>query len=923
MSILASTPIAEHPGFGLAELMAAPVETMLTVDVLLQSFEQSDAIREQARRGSARRASVMLTEMLASPDVQPEHAAWAATIQAQARSSDGSARTAEDILRKMVAAGRTDPDCRPTTVVVNAALDCHAKCPDGSARAAQALFRAMADEVQLDTISYNTLINCFAKCRDGSAAGAAETLAAMQAAGVRPSAVSYHSLLSALTRQPDGSAAAAARATYEMARDHAEHNGPAPDLSIFSAAINFQSKARDGSGREALRLLAAMRPAGVAPTAVTLNAVIDAQAKNRDGSAQVAVTILDAMRRSQDSKVRPTVVTYTSVLDCHAKCADGDGRTAVALLEEMAAEQIEPNHMTFGCAINAQAKRGTARMASTLLDKMKARGVRASHVQYNAVIDAHAKCSDGSAAVALELLAEMEAAGPGCAPNVVSYSGCIDAQTRQPDGSAVTAAELLKAMIEAGIRPDHATFAGVIDAQSKRRDGSAAAAAATLSQMRAYSSPSQALYNSVLNACAAHRPADVELASRILAELLAHGFRPNSYTLSALLRCAGFASGGKPELARQWFAEYAATAPAQINEHVGRALRTAVPDREADELLASAGAPPHTGRTRSSSRHGSSDTSPPLARRSSRASVLSFGSSPESSPPSVRRGSASPPSRRGSSSPPMNRRRSSMAEWRAQQHDQEQPMDGSRPQQSHPRPSLQSDWRAFNPDNGPSSRLFTSGRRTSITSMTQLDQPTSQQLGITTNGGGNGAAPSHRRTSLSRPPALSLSTKGSAPGHGLGDSDRSGLLSPRGSVGNLLSPRSSVPELSSPCDLLSPTFVTFAQKGPRLSLVDKIAKIKGGAKPAEQSPLTPAQEGSGQRKPSVLLSPEFFTESPPSPSADEMRQPTRRMSRRASGCSMVLREPEGPDGTRGFCKRRSSIFVTQQQSPARTETVVG
>merc|ERR1719353_2012009 len=125
----------------------------------------------------------------------------------------------------------------------------------------------------------------------------------------------------------------------------------------------------------------------------------------------MALTILDAMKQSRVAGVRPTVVTYTSAIDCQAKCQDGDGRTAVALLEEMAAEGLAPNHMTFGCCMNAQAKRGSARMASTVLGKMKHAGLAPSHVQYNAVIDAHAKCADGSAVEALAVLREMAAGG--------------------------------------------------------------------------------------------------------------------------------------------------------------------------------------------------------------------------------------------------------------------------------------------------------------------------------------------------------------------------------------------------------------------------------------------------------------------------------------------------------------------------------
>lgn len=365
----------------------------------------------------------------------------------------------------------------------------------------------------------------------------------------------------------------------------------------FTNAISQQAKSSDGSARNALALLGRMRQQGVSPTAVTLNAVIDAQSKQGDGSARVALELLDAMKKSTTRDVRPTVVTYTSVIDCQAKCKDGDGRTAVALLEEMVSEGLMPNNITFGCCINAQAKRGSAKMATVLLRKMIQRGLTPSATQFNAVIDAHAKCQDGSAREAKAVLDYM--AESGAKATIVSYSTCIEAQAKREDGSAVVAASCLVQLLEQGLVPDAITFAGVIDAQAKRRDGSARTAVMILSRMEQCCPPNQVHFNSVINACANERPSTVTLAEPVLQAMIDHGFKPNSFTLSALFRCAGFSQPQRPELAKQWFDTYCRSGTVDINDHVARALRVPL-GAEADELLASVGSQFVSRRGRSS-----------------------------------------------------------------------------------------------------------------------------------------------------------------------------------------------------------------------------------------------------------------------------------------------------------------------------------
>jgi len=118
-----------------------------------------------------------------------------------------------------------------------------------------------------------------------------------------------------------------------------------------------------------------------------------------------------------------------------------------------------------------------------------------------------------------------------------------------------------------------------------------------LSRMERCCTPNQVHFNSVINACANERPSAVHLAEPVLKTMLQHGYKPNSFTLSALFRCAGFSQPPRPDLAREWFNEYCHSGTVDINDHVTRALYVALGD-EAEDLLASVGSPRASRRPR-------------------------------------------------------------------------------------------------------------------------------------------------------------------------------------------------------------------------------------------------------------------------------------------------------------------------------------
>ena len=779
-----------------------------TVDSLLDLFQKNDEIAQQARRGSARRASVMLAAMIEAEVVQPELSSYSSVILSQAKAPDGSAQTAMDTLTMLI----RDASVQPSTVIVNAVLNAHAKCRDGSANVALRLLRDMRQQLQLDAISYNTVINCFAKCNNGSAAGAMNVYDEMLKAGVIPTVVTYYSLLNAQRTQQDGTSQNALRVLDHVVRTL----GMEPDYTMLTTVIGLQSRCTDGSGRAALALLGRMKQSGMQITAKLLNCVIDSQAKNEDGSARIALSLLDSMKQSRLAEVRPSIVTYTSVIDCLAKCRDGDGRTAVALLEEMITEGLTPNHVTYLCCLNAQARHGSAKMALQLLSKLRKQGLSPTHSQFNSVLSACTNATDGSARSAIQVLNDMD--DSGAIPSALSFSMCIEAQATHEDGTAFHAYELVNRMLKRDLRVDGLTFNHAISAQTKKGDGTARAAVALFHAMAGMMEPNLYSYNIVLNACATARPAQLGLATDVFNKMLGKGFSPNEYTMSALLRATAFCEHPDPATARRWFAEHCTAESFDVNDHIARALRAALPNAdEAEDLLARAG----------------NSSSPPSRR------VI----------------------RRKSGSPTLDRRvlrsrnsQSQSADWRGT-------------------PARKGSWRGESPPCSPAASSF--GRQSPST-------PREAASGFN----GFNFPPGPKSRSMSAPFITGLSGASS------------------------YTPPS------------SPGLMPSSGSSPRMSLVDKIRSIK--------------EKQQQQQRSSSLLSPDFFSSSscamtPISPTSSTENlsdleltlgpvQPrlSRRRSTRSSlrAVEGVVREPSGPDGTKGFGRRRSSMLLVQPSATA-------
>lgn len=878
------------------------------------------------------------------------HCELLSKITAEARAMNGSARKAELVYEQLKAIN-TDVLGR-TPTVLNTLLDCHAKCQDGTAAgAARILAEAIEANFAVDTVTYNTAINVLAKCSDGSAARAFQVLHRMRQEGTRPNLVTFNSVIDAQGRRRDGSAQRALRVLSEMMADH----DITPDLSTFTSVINLQARLDDGSAAAAFKVLDQMRNAGIPPNTIILNSVIDAQAKRSDGKAKVALLVLDAMRAAAQRDVKPNVVTYTSAIDCCAKCDDGDGRTAVDLLEEMTAMGLVPNHVTYGTAINCQAKRGSARMASAILKKMIATKVCTTVVAFNSVLHANAKCDDGSATEALLILESMKSLN--VTPNIITYTSAIDCQAKKSDGHAETAAQLLEEAVQRGLRPDTVTFTAVLDAQAKRKDGCAKRASAILDMMMDSEigcKPNHIHFNSALNACANARPSDIRTAEHILASA-ASALKPNNYTLSALLRCCAFSDPPQPDLAAKLFREYGQQI--QVNDHVERALRLAVPETVANDLFRAVG---HIPRRRSSTNNyahqgGNSGSQGQTMRRPSASwrtySPASIGGRPRSmqsdsiatslSSNEYHRGTSSDEETQSNHGERQQRRRVSTSarsslstdrhqSWRACANPPSAATDastsgyssgsGSSPVSSPPNRRHSN---AFAPPPGITlaaqrtstprtvDAVGTRGTRKSSSFGESLEEASRMIQEVSTTAG------TERRNSLA---GIHASEMESSPSLSL--QALAGLTNALTGTPQTSTPGPASAE-SSGCGTppLSPLATKPASR--RMSLAEKVRAIKatagvgaGGesslssASDTESStgeeispkPLRSTSRSADSTDSTELLSPDFFSGG---------CTPDALLPDRSFADKNIIRKPSGPDGTRGFGERRRSSMLSQ------------
>lgn len=459
---------------------------------------------------------------------------------------------------------------------------------------------------------------------------------------------------------------------------------------------------------------------------------------------------------------------------------------------------------------------------------------------------------------------------------VSAYNAEIAAQAKADNGSAKRAALLLHELLGLGLKPEVHTFTAVLNAVAKRPDGTAELAYAILQKMTPFCKPNQIHFNATLNACANQRPAAIGIASKVLDESLAAGFRPTSYSLSALLRAAAFAEGGpRRDLARSWFTAHAT--PAAINNHVVRALRRAVGDYEADELIAA------VQRSRAQKN---------LANELERFGLAAIGLDTVPTPPqklsprsSPRHSSISPAPSSPSSSPRQSaegpfayQSRYSTTGW------------GSPERGSSARQATESDWRSKGGPSAPISMRFSEPRTAGTSTSTSAQHSEAGQPPRTSLFSGTS-----RKSSLLATPSLANAAAESSPGEKLGLGALVGRQSVAASV--VQSTSSSSKGLES-----RQSFNSFGNRqscdSNNLTYGRSIPFPSATTSSGSTTFTTSTTATKAPRKSSVtLLSPMFFSTPQCSSSPAETTSPYRPSTlerRRSSFFSPILRQPMGP-----------------------------
>lgn len=88
----------------------------------------------------------------------------------------------------------------------------------------------------------------------------------------------------------------------------------------------------------------------------------------------------------------------------------------------------------------------------------------------------------------------------------------------------------------------------------------------------------------LISACAYVKPfADVEQARHLVMQIEENGFKPDKYTLPAMLKCCKFSKPRAVDLAIEWFQEYVGIL--HLNEHVKAALEGVTGEEKARQLI--------------------------------------------------------------------------------------------------------------------------------------------------------------------------------------------------------------------------------------------------------------------------------------------------------------------------------------------------
>jgi len=256
-------------------------------------------------------------------------------------------------------------------------------------------------------------------------------------------------------------------------------------LRDYSAVIRLFAQSE--SPEKAMRVLEEMEARGLKPDNVSYNMVLSACANARQKD-QV---------NSLLSSMEADVVTYNTRLKACAQ--ERDVAQAFAIFADLEAAKIAPTQVTYGTLVECCTRAGEMAKAKEVLRKMGTAGVAKNIVVYTSLIKGFAAL--GKLEEAMEVFEEMQASGDGekserVEPDVICYSALIKAFCDRQD--LEQAFHLLENLLEKGHTPD------------------------------------EILFNHLLAGCTA-KP-HVQLAEKILHDMVSHGIKPTTATFSTMLK---------------------------------------------------------------------------------------------------------------------------------------------------------------------------------------------------------------------------------------------------------------------------------------------------------------------------------------------------------------------------------------------------
>lgn len=601
--------VAVKQGDAAPELAETIMDILKSQNIHPDQVFYSTVIMAYAKSGqedAALRAQAILEKLIAAGDVS--NAAYIGTITAWANNSSRqheAPQRAEALLEAMYA----DPLCQPDTKAFAAVLNAWAKSNHKNAsHRALAILNRMQElpGIKTNAIVYTTVMDAFAK--QGKAVEAEQLLneltqkyEATQDQDYLPTVVAFSVVIDAWSKSNHPKAAIRAEAILERMQELSQDKPELqPNVVSFNCVLHAWAVSRHSQAPErAETILNLMHNlyvksgnGAVKPNAISMTTVINSWAKNsrRDlRAAPRAEAILNHMCQlynEGDTDMKPDIVCFTAVMDAYAK-SPSSSRSKVSknirttqhqqqggvgvvdvpkkveeLLDRMQESfGIQPNVYSYAVGIHAWVRHAASsqeavqhaevlfQAAQDQYYKNNNKDCKPNVVLYNSLIAAYAK--NGDATKAQRTLEQMESSGDvDILPTVITYNSVLNGCSKSREkGSLQKAEALLERMRQhSEIQPDAFSFGSVIAgwARDSKNPEAADRALEYFEELKILykagnnerCKPTVVTYTSVMNALSRRQVDRDEAADQVLQllqEMKRHGEVPNAITYRYVL----------------------------------------------------------------------------------------------------------------------------------------------------------------------------------------------------------------------------------------------------------------------------------------------------------------------------------------------------------------------------------------------------